>query len=305
MTRLAFLGTPGAALPTLLALAEHHDVALVVTQPDRPRGRSRLPVASPAKTVALELGIPVSQPANRDQLAADLSAIQGLDLAVVVAYGRILDDRALTAPGHGMINVHFSLLPRWRGAAPVARALLAGDPMTGVSIIRLDEGLDTGPVLTAQAVDIGAEETAGELTDRLAELGANLISEVIPGYLSGDVLPVGQSDDGATYAAKLEPADRPIDVGGGAVAAFRQVRALSPEPGATLVIDDVTHQVLRARVHSGHPPPPRSWEATDGALLVGLVDGGLEIVEIQPPGKRPMTGAAWLAGRRQQTGVVA
>ncbi len=305
MTRLAFLGTPGAALPTLRAISEHHDVALVVTQPDRPRGRSRLPVASPVKTAALELGVPVSQPVSRDQLSADLAAIRGLDLAVVVAYGRILDDRALNAPAHGMLNVHFSLLPRWRGAAPVARALLAGDPMTGVSIIRLDQGLDTGPVLTAQAVDIGPEETAGELTERLAGLGANLIAGVIPGYLRGDVLPVEQSDDGATYAAKLEPADRPIDLGAGAVDAWRRVRALSPEPGATLVIDDVSHQVLRARLHPGHPPPAGTWDTTDGALLVGTADGGIEILEIQPPGKRPMTGVAWLSGRRRHSGVAA
>ncbi len=304
MTRLAFLGTPGAAVPSLLALTASHDVALVITQPDRPRRRSGTPSPSPVKEAAIDLGLPIAQPSDRAQLADALTSVSDLDLAVVVAYGRILDSASLAAPSHGMLNVHFSLLPRWRGAAPVARALLAGDAMTGVTVIRLDEGLDTGPVLTAQAVDIGTEETAGELTARLAELGARLLTEVMPGYLAGEVVPIRQTDEGATYATKLEAAERPLDVLGPAIQAMRRVRALSPEPGATLAIDGVTHQVLRARL-SPATPSMGTWLEVGGAPVAGFADRGLEIVEILPPGRRPMTGSAWLAGRQLRSGTVA
>jgi methionyl-tRNA formyltransferase len=304
MTRVAFLGTPGAAVPTLRALAEHHEVALVITRPDRPRGRSGSPLPPPVKEVAMELGLRVSQPEGRAGIAAELASIEGLDVGVVVAYGQILDRGALGVPRHGMLNLHFSLLPRWRGAAPVARALLAGDPMTGVTIIRLDEGLDTGPVLTAQAVDIGPEETAGELTERLAVVGAGLLLEVMPGFVDGETIPVTQSESGMTYAGKLEPGERPLEVSGAALDAVRRIRALSPEPGATLVIDLVPHQVLRARLHPS-PVPPGTWAEFDGRPAVGFADGAVELVEVQPPGKRLMTGAAWLAGRRQRSGLVA
>lgn len=211
MARVAFLGTPQAATPTLEALADTHDVVLAVTQPDRPKGRSKRPQPPPVKNVAGRLGIPLSQPRNRGEIEAALGEAGPLDLAVVVAYGRILTPVALGIPAHGILNVHFSLLPRWRGAAPVARALMAGDAMTGVTIMKLDEGLDTGPILTAQAVDIADGENAGHLTDRLAEVGARLLVDSVDGYLSGEIQPLPQSDDGVTYAAKIEPHDRPIN----------------------------------------------------------------------------------------------
>lgn len=302
MTRIAFLGTPGAAVPTLRALADLHDVALVVTQPDRPRGRSGTPAPPPVKQAALELGLHLSQPTDGEEIRLALQSADGLDLAVVVAYGRLLKPESLAIPAHGMLNVHFSLLPRWRGAAPVARALLAGDPMTGVTIIRLDEGLDTGPVLTAQAIDIATEETAGELTARLAMTGARLLAGVIPSYLKSDIVPVAQTDDGMTYAAKIEPVERPLEVGGPRIDAFNQVRALSPEPGATLGIDGDTHQVLRARPHAASPPTG-TWANVDGLPIAGFGDGGLELVEVQSPGGRPMSGSAWLRGRRRDSGM--
>jgi methionyl-tRNA formyltransferase len=202
-----------------------------------------------------------------------------------------------------MLNVHFSLLPRWRGAAPVARALIAGDSMTGVTIIRLDEGLDTGPVLTAQAVDIRPEENAGELTERLAVLGAHLVTEVVPAYLGGSVTAIEQSDEGLTYASKLEAADRPLDVTGTARDAINRVRGLSPEPGATLVVDDEVVQVLRARAHQP-TPKPGTWAAIDGLPVAGFGDGGVELVEVKPPGKAVMSGSDWLRGRRRSSGVV-
>lgn len=303
MTRVVFLGTPEAALPSLRSLAESHEVALVITQPDRPRGRGRRVVPSPVKQEAERLGVPVAQPASRDELVRALSRLGDVELGVVVAYGRILPVEALAVPSRGMLNVHFSLLPRWRGAAPVARALMAGDPMTGVTIIRLDEGMDTGPVLTAQAVDIGDDEAAGDLTARLATLGARLLIGSIPRYLHGDLDPVAQSEEGATQAPKIDPAERRIEVGGSREAEHNRVRALSPRPGALLGIDGEPHRVLRARVHSG-APPPGTWRAEGEALVAGLADGGLELVELVPPGRRAMSGADWLRGRRRQSGTI-
>jgi methionyl-tRNA formyltransferase len=204
-----------------------------------------------------------------------LESAEELDVGVVVAYGRILKQEALAIPGAGMLNVHFSLLPRWRGAAPVNRALMVGDPMTGVTIFRLDEGLDTGPILTAQAVDIEDEETAGELTSRLAVLGARLITGAIPPYLEG---------------SRVEEVNR--------------VRALSPEPGATLVVDGETHQVLQARAHESSPEMGR-WLEVEGVPVVGLSDGGMELVTLLPAGKRTMSGESWLRGRRRSSGTIA
>jgi len=301
MSRIAFLGTPGAAVPTLQTLAEEHDVAVVITQPDRPRGRSGSPSPPLVKVEALQLGLTVEQPTSAEELEEALAAAGNLELAVVVAYGRLLRPEALTVPLHGMLNVHFSLLPRWRGAAPVARALLAGDPMTGVTLIKLDEGLDTGPVVTAQAIDIGPHETSGELTTRLAHLGARLVRRVIPGYLDGELEPVPQSNEGMTYAAKIEAADRPLDVEGPSLAAVNRVRALSPEPGATLAIDQERVQVLDA-IPTEFSPGPGVWVGHHGNLVAGFGDGGIELTEIKPPGRNPMTGAAWLRGRNRENG---
>jgi methionyl-tRNA formyltransferase len=303
MTRVAFLGTPGAAVPPLHAIAASHEVAVVITQPDRPRGRSKTPLPPPVKVEAERLGLVVQQPVDAAELRAALETVDDLDLGVVVAYGRLIRPEALEVPAHGMLNAHFSLLPRWRGAAPVARALLAGDTMTGVTVIALDEGLDTGPVLTAQAVDIGAEETAGELTERLAALGGRLLTGVIPGYLNGQVVPAEQSDEGMTYADKLEASDRPLNVNGPALDAVNRVRALSPEPGATLVIDGVELQVLRAH-RDEDAPEPGTWDGTSGRVVAGFGDGGVELVEIKPPGKGVMAGSDWLRGRRRSSGVI-
>jgi methionyl-tRNA formyltransferase len=303
MTRLAFLGTPEAAVPTLRALARDHDVRLVVTRPERARGRGRALSPTPVKTEAARLGLEVAEPTSSEETVRALRSAGGLEVAVVVAFGRILGPDALAVPARGMLNVHFSLLPRWRGAAPVARALMAGDPMTGVTIIRLDEGLDTGPVLTAQAVDIDAEEIAGELTARLSRLGARLLTDILPSYTSGDLEPVAQSDEGMTYADKIEPVERSIRLDGARMGEINRVRALSPEPGATLLIDGDPHQVLRARSHPA-TPEPGTWMAVDGVPVAGLGDGGMELIEILPPGKRPMPGQEWLRGLRRESGRV-
>lgn len=303
MARVVFLGTPQAAVPTLESVAQEHDVALVITRPDRPKGRSREPVPPPVKEFALERGLYVAQPANRRELASAINAGGSFDVGVVVAYGMILPPEVLEAPDHGLVNVHFSLLPRWRGAAPVARALMAGDEMTGVSIMRLDENLDTGPIITAQAIDIPADDDAGQLTDRLAQLGARLLSSVLPRYLSGEIQPVAQSDEGATYADKIESHDRPIHPGNTVGSVVGQVRGLAPSPAATLDIDGRTHKILGARA-TETALEPGTWVAIRGRPLVGLSDGAIELVTLQPPGKTPQDGSDWVNGQRSSTGVV-
>jgi methionyl-tRNA formyltransferase len=181
---------------------------------------------------------------------------------------------------------------------------MAGDPMTGVTIFRIDEGLDTGPVLTAQAVDIEAEETAGPLAARLAGLGGRLMSSVLPGYLAGEIEPVPQTDEGMTHAAKIEPWERVIRVEGSRKEEVNRVRALSPVPGATLVIDGETYQVLQAR-SSVHDPAPGTWADVSGMPVAGLADGGIELTVILPPGRKVMRGEDWLRGLRRRGGVVA
>lgn len=302
MTRLVFLGTPRSAVPTLESLASQFDVGLVVTQPDRPRGRSGTPAPPPVKVKAQELSIEVVQPSKSSEIAASITDRGHFDLGVVVAYGRILRPDVLGLPRLGLLNLHFSLLPRWRGAAPVARALLAGDEMTGVTIIKIDEGLDTGPVLTAQAVDISPTENAGALTERLAHVGARLITDVIPRYVSGEMVPVEQSDDGLEYADKVTPDDRPLELGGSAQEFVSRVRALAPKPGATLDIDGDRFKILAAQAVT-HDIPRGEWRAVDGQPVIGVGDGAVALLELQPPGKRSMSGEDWLRGARKSRGV--
>lgn len=303
MARVVFLGTPEAAIPTLESLVEHHDVALVVTQPDRPRGRSRKPMPPPVGGCAASLGLEVAQPGSRVELEEAIGEHGPFDVGVVVAYGRILPPPVFDAPEHGMLNVHFSLLPRWRGAAPVARALMAGDPMTGVTIMKLDEGLDTGPIVTAQAIDIPDHLEAGELTATLAAMGAQLLVTTLPAYLRGDLEPVAQTDEGATYADKIEAGDRSIDPGGDPAAVVAQVRGLAPSPGATLEIDGEPHKILDAR-SSDEPVPPGTWAKRQGRPIVGLANGSIELIALQPPGKKPLQGVDWANGRQRDGGRV-
>jgi methionyl-tRNA formyltransferase len=304
MFRVVFLGTPQAAIPTLERLDESHDVGLVVTQPDRPKGRSKAPMPPPVKEFAANRGLIVVQPSNRQELEEAIQGSGPFDVGVVVAYGRILRPEILDAPRHGLLNVHFSLLPRWRGAAPVARALMTGDAMTGVTIIKLDAGLDTGPVLTAQAIDIPAEDNAGMLTERLADLGARLLVDVLPRYVSGEMQPVPQSDEGVTYAEKIDREDRHIDPDTDASSAVAKVRALAPSPAATLRIDGEPHKVYAARVTDARVGPG-AWVAIDGAPVAGLGEGAIELITLQPPGRNPQSGSDWVNGRHSDRGRIA
>ena len=303
MSRIVFMGTPEAALPALSALAESHEVGLVVTQPDSAKGRSGTPSPSPVKRLAEGLGLPTGEPTSGGALKELVDSHGPFDLGVVVAYGRLIGSDVLALPRRGILNIHFSLLPRWRGAAPVERALMAGDPMTGVTIIKLDEGLDTGPVLTAQAVDIADGENSGSLTTRLSEIGANLLLSIIDSYLSAEVEPVVQSDEGLTYASKLTKADRLLDAIIDPEEFVNTVRALSPSPGATLDIDGRRHKVTSATI-SDAPVPAGGWVSIDGRPVVSVGDGAVEILELQPAGRRLQSGADWVRGRQTSSGQV-
>jgi methionyl-tRNA formyltransferase len=291
--RLVFLGSPVDAVPPLRALvAAGHDVALVVTRPDRRRGRGSQASASPVKAAAMVLGLPVVTP-ERAGDAIDEVARSGATLGVVVAYGQLLRPAFLAALPGGFVNLHFSLLPRWRGAAPVERAVLAGDRETGVCLMRVDEGLDTGGVYATARVSIGDDETAGELRTRLVEVATQLLVEHLPDVPGAE--PEPQTGE-PTYADKLTVDEFAIDPSQPATDLARLVRAGNPRPGAWCTVAGRRVKVWRAR--PGDPAIPQ--DARPGALTKGgaLVTGRglLELSEVQPEGKRVMSGTAFVAG---------
>ena len=294
--RAAFFGTPTAAVPALAALSSAMSIELVVTRPDRPRGRSGQPQPPPVKEAAAAWGIPVIQPGR----AADVSEqLAGLDLAVVVAYGQILPETMLAIPTHGFINVHFSRLPRWRGAAPVARAILAGDTETGVDIIQLDAGMDTGPIIARTSAPIDPAETTGTLTARLAGIGADLLAETIPTILDGSATRSAQSGEGATIAAKLSSEEARLDPHTmPAVMCDRAVRAFNPNPGAWGMLDGERLKVWEARVEPDSDLAAGEMVLEHDLPLVGTPSGALELIEVQAPGKSRMRAGIWGRGYR-------
>jgi len=296
-TRIVFMGSPDFALPSLRALAEHYRVVGVVTQPDRPAGRGRELTPPPVKEAAVELGLPVIQPARlkEPQTMAQLEA-WAPDLIVVAAFGQILRPEALDLPRRGCINVHASLLPRWRGAAPINAALLHGDEATGVTIMKMDPGLDTGPLLSMSRILIAPDETAGSLSPKLARLGGDLLIETLPAYLSGQLLPQPQDDSLATYAPMLERADGELDFDQPAEALARRVRAFDPWPGTYLIWGDQRLKVHRAHAVSATSPGVGVFTIQDGFPAVGASDGLLLLDEVQPSGKRAMPGDVFLRG---------
>jgi len=291
--RLVFLGSPDDAVPPLRALVEAgHDVTLVVTRPDRRRGRSAGETASPVKSAAAELGLHVVTPERPSDAIADV-ARSGATLGVVVAYGQLLRPAFLAALPGGFVNVHFSLLPRWRGAAPVERALLAGDGETGVCLMRVGEGLDTGGVYGSARVTIGDDETAGELRARLVEVGTELLVARLPDLPGTE--PEPQRGE-PTYADKLTVEEFAIDAARSASELARLVRAGNPRPGAWFVLADRRVKVWRARPAAlSLPTNPAPGMLTKGGDLV-TGDGLLALIEVQPEGKRGMTGTAFVAG---------
>lgn len=294
--RAVFLGTPEAAVPSLVALSEIAEVGLVVTRPDRPRGRSRRPQPPPVRRAAERMELATAQPADRAELVAALEPLD-VEVGVVVAFGMLIPAGALALASAGFVNVHFSLLPRWRGAAPVERAIIAGDAETGVTLMQMDAGLDTGPIIAQRVTPIGATETGGGLRERLAAMGAALLRAALPDWMAGRLVASPQPDTGVTYAAKLDPADRLVGPGMSLHEFTSRVRALAPQPGARLWIEGEPHKLLAVSPDERRVPPGVWHDGAGGTPLLGLADGAVRIDELQPPGKRPMSGAAWRRGR--------
>lgn len=294
------MGSPDFAVPLLERLVAHYPVVGVVTQPDRPAGRSGNLKPPAVKEAALKLNLPVLQaeklrfPAAMEQLRA-----WSPDLIVVVAFGQILRSDVLELPRFGCINVHGSLLPRWRGAAPIQAAILAGDSETGITIMKMDAGVDTGPMLSQRAISISPEDTAGMLFAKLATLGADLLLETLPRYLSGELQPRPQSDAGATYAPMLKKGDGRLDFTRSAVELERRIRAMNPWPGAYFEFNGAPLKVQRGRVNGEKSPGEGHRLTVEGHPAVGTSDGILILEEVQPAGKKSMPGKAFLAGGRE------
>jgi len=303
--RLVFAGTPGVAVPTLRALldAPQHDVVAVVSRPDRPAGRGRHVAESPVKAAALAAGVEVLQPERaRDPDFLDRLRTLAPDCCPVVAYGGLLPPAALEIPAHGWVNLHFSLLPHWRGAAPVQHAILAGDDVTGASTFRIEEGLDTGPVYGVVTTEIDPRETAGELLARLAETGAGLMLATIDGIADGSLVPRPQPDDGASYAGKIEVDDARIDWSAPALRIDRVVRACTPAPGAWTTFRDRRVKLGPVRHRSESGLAPGEIRAERNIVVVGSGSNDVELTEVRPEGRGPMTAADWARGLRLQPG---
>jgi methionyl-tRNA formyltransferase len=290
--RIVFMGTPDFSVPALDALAAAgHEIACVYTRAPRPAGRGQKERPSPVHLRAEALGLPVRHPKTlrTPEAQAGFAALDA-DIAVVVAYGLILPKAVLDAPRHGCLNIHASLLPRWRGAAPIHRAVLAGDAETGVCIMRMEEGLDTGPVLLRAATPIGPTDTTGDLHDRLAAMGAALIVEALARL--GTLVPEPQPEDGVTYAAKIDKSEAAVDWTRPAAEIDRQIRGLSPFPGAWTMHDGRRLKLLRSRLAEGQGAP---GEVLHG-LTIACGAGATDILEVQAEGRARQDAASFLRG---------
>lgn len=291
--RIVFMGTPDFSVPVLDALVEAgHDIAAVYCQPPRPAGRGKKDRPTPVHARAEALGFEVRHPVSlKDaQQQAEFAALNA-DVAVVVAYGLILPQAVLDAPRQGCLNIHASLLPRWRGAAPIHRAIMAGDAQTGVCIMQMEAGLDTGPVLMREATDIGAEETTAQLHDCLSEMGAELIVQALTQLTN--LTPVVQPDDGVTYAHKIDKAEARVDWTRPAVEVDQQIRGLSPFPGAWCEIDGQRVKLLASRVVDGAGVAGR---VLDDSLRIACGEGAVELLRLQRAGKGAQEREIFLRG---------
>lgn len=302
--RIIFAGTPDFSVPCLHALrAAGQETVAVYTQPDRPAGRGRKLSPSPVKEAALALGLPIFQPQTlRDEATIHALQAHKADLMVVVAYGLLLPRAVLDAPRLGCVNVHASLLPRWRGAAPIQRAILAGDSETGVTIMRMEAGLDTGPLYLIRRLPLDLRETGGGLSDKLSRLGAEALVEALPGIADGSLVPSPQDDSQANYAHKLAKAEAEIDWSRPAVEIDRLIRAFDPWPVAQTRLEGVSLRLWgcepTARVAPAASAPGQVLAAGKAGIDVATGAGVLRLTRLQPPGKKPVSAAEFLNARR-------
>jgi len=307
VARVVFMGSPDFAVPSLERLLDAHQVVGVVTQPDRPAGRGSRLRPPAVKLAAQGHGLPLYQPASlRTSEALEQLTDWAPDVIVVAAFGQLLPPAVLDLPPHGCINLHASLLPRWRGAAPVAAAILAGDRATGVTVMKMDAGLDTGPILLKKEEPIRADDTTGELTSRLAILAARLVSEALPPYLEGGLTPRPQPEEGVAYCNPLKKEDGRLNWSRPAVELDRQVRAVTPWPGAFTFWRGRRLKVLRAAPlpdWHGDCPPGTVIPVDDGAV-VATGEGGLELLEVQMAGRKSLSIRAFLCGQQDCLGAV-
>jgi len=293
------MGSPDFAVPTLEALARVYPLVGVVTQPDRPAGRGRTLVPPAVKEAALRLGIPVMQP-EKLRLPEAMTQLQAWspDLIVVAAFGQILRPAVLDLPHYGCLNVHGSLLPRGRGASPIQASILAGDQETGITIMKMNPGVDTGPILSQRLLPIAPDDTGGSLFARMAPLGAELLLETLPRYLNGELIPQPQSEEGATYAPMLKKEDGLLDFTRPAIDLERRVRAFNPWPGAYFDWNGASLKVHRAHIRAEKSPGAGRRLIVEGHPALGTGKGILILEEVQPAGKKSMPGKAFLAGAR-------
>jgi methionyl-tRNA formyltransferase len=305
--RAAFLGTPDFAVPCLSALLEIADVQLVVTQPDKPQGRGLTLVPPPVKAYAESRGLRVIQPpkARDGVLLRELAALE-LDLALVVAYGKILPEDVLRAPRLGCVNVHGSLLPRWRGAAPIQWAIVSGDAQTGVCLMQMDAGMDTGPELARRTIDIGENETGGELFERLSAISGQLVREELPRFVRGELTPRPQPTEGITHARMIEKSDGVLDFSQAAQAVHDRARGFYPWPGAFTSLSGKRIKVHRTRLvaRSGKlGEPGQVLAAAADGIVVACGEGAIRLEELQLDGKKRVDAQAFLAGHPLAAGA--
>lgn len=294
--RIVFAGTPNAAVPTLRSLAASaHEVVTVVTRPDAPLGRKRVLTPSPVAQAAEELGLPVLKTARLDADATASILAARPDLGVVVAFGGLVREPLLSAPPHGWVNLHFSLLPAWRGAAPVQRALIAGDERTGAAVFRLVAELDAGDVYDTLERQIGTDETAGDLLESLAVDGASLVGKVVDAIADGTAVAVPQQGT-PTLAPKLTLDDARLDLTEDAGTVYARLRGVTPEPGAFFTVGGARVKVLAAARSAAEALPPGGLRLSGAHAYLGTGTSPLELLTVQPAGKRAMAGADWLRG---------
>ncbi|WIB76038.1 methionyl-tRNA formyltransferase [Curtobacterium sp. MCPF17_002] len=308
--RLVVAGSPAAAVPTLRRLAaSEHEIAAVLTRPATPQGRKRVLTPTPVAQVAAELGIPVIEASRVDDEVTARIAEFDVDLGVIVAYGALLRRAALDTPRHGWINLHFSDLPAYRGAAPVQRAVMAGDTRTAATVFQLVAALDAGPVYASEPFDIDPEATAGEVLAAMAEVGSDVVARVVDDIAAGTAVATEQSGE-PTLAPKLTIEDGRIDFAAPAAVVHARLRGVTPEPGAYAHLGETRVKLLRSTSGTGGTPAPAPSLApgalalADGRLLVGTADVPLTLVEVQPAGKKAMDAAAWARGLGELDGKV-